>query len=125
MADEDVKVEEKIEKTEEDIRSEGETPTEAEENVEEEDEEAMEYAKLVRHINNSSYRVKVLKDLADGNVKMPRDLAIDCNILPNHISNVLSQLRKLDLLECINPEYKKGRLYRLTDDGKKIIKDLK
>ena len=69
--------------------------------------------------------MNVLKDLSDGDVKMPRDIAIDCNILPNHISNVLTQLRKLDLLECINPEYKKGRLYRLTDDGKNIIKDLK
>lgn len=88
-------------------------------------EDAMEYDDIVRYVNNSSYRVNVLKDLSDGGVKMPRDIASDCNILPNHISNVLTQLRKLDLLECVNPEYKKGRLYRLTDDGKKIIKDIK
>ncbi|WP_405275856.1 transcriptional regulator [Methanobrevibacter sp.] len=88
-------------------------------------EDAMEYDDIVRYVNNSSYRVNVLKDLSDGDVKMPRDIASDCNILPNHISNVLTQLRKLDLLECVNPEYKKGRLYRLTDDGKKIIKDIK
>ena len=88
-------------------------------------EDAMEYDDIVRYVNNSSYRVNVLKDLSDGDVKMPRDIASDCNILPNHISNVLTQLRKLDLLECVNPEYKKGRIYRLTDDGKKIIKDIK
>lgn len=88
-------------------------------------EKSMEYDEIVRYVNNSSYRVNVLKDLSDGEVKMPRDIASDCNILPNHISNVLTQLRKLELLECINPEYKKGRLYRLTDDGKKIIKDIK
>lgn len=87
--------------------------------------EDMEYDELVNFINRSSYRVNVLKDLSDGDVKMPRDIAIDCNILPNHISNVLTQLRKLGLLECINPEYKKGRLYRLSDDGKTILKDLK
>ena len=83
------------------------------------------YDDLVKYINNSSYRVNVLKDLSDGGVKMPRQLAADCNILPNHISNVLTLLKKLGLLECINPEVKKGRLYRLSDDGKKILKDLK
>lgn len=89
------------------------------------DDEVMEYGDLVKVVNRSSYRVNVLKDLSDGDVKMPRDIAIDCNILPNHISNVLTNLRKLGLLECINPEYKKGRLYRLSDEGKNILKDLK
>ena len=80
-----------------------------------------DYDDLVKYINNSSYRVNVLKDLSDGNVKMPRDIAVDCNILPNHISNVLTLLKKLGLLECINPEVKKGRLYRLSEDGKNIL----
>ena len=84
-----------------------------------------DYDDLVKYINNSSYRVNVLKDLSDGNVKMPRDIAVDCNILPNHISNVLTLLKKLGLLECINPEVKKGRLYRLSEDGKNILKYLK
>lgn len=83
------------------------------------------YEDLVKYINNSSYRVNVLKYLSDGNVKMPRDIAKNCNILPNHISNVLTLLRNLGLLECINPEVKKGRLYRLSEDGKNILKDLK
>ena len=84
-----------------------------------------DYDDLVKYINNSSYRVNVLKDLSYGNVKMPMDIAVDCNILPNHISNVLTLLKKLGLLECINPEVKKGRLYRLSEDGKNILKDLK
>ena len=96
-----------------------------EDNMADKKEDAMEYDDIVRYVNNSSYRVNGLKDLSDGDVKMPRDIASDCNILPNHISNVLTQLRKLGLLECINPEYKKGRLYRLSDDGKTILKDLK
>jgi predicted transcriptional regulator len=86
---------------------------------------SMEYDEIVKYVNNSSYRVNVMKDLSDGEVKMPKDIAKDCNILPNHISNVLTQLREKELLECINPEYKKGRLYRLTDDGKNMIKDIK
>ncbi len=84
-----------------------------------------DYDDLVKFINNSSYRVRVLKTLSDGNVKMPKDIAADCHILPNHISNVLTLLKGLGLLECINPEVKKGRLYRLSADGKNILKDLK
>lgn len=89
------------------------------------DNKEMDYDELVRYVNNSSYRVNVLKELSDGDVKMPKEIANNCNILPNHISNVLTQLRKADLIECINPEYKKGRLYRLSEDGKEIIKDVK
>ena len=84
-----------------------------------------DYDDLVKFVNNSSYRVNVLRDLSDGDVKMPKDIAADCNILPNHISNVLTLLKNLGLLECINPEVKKGRLYRLSSEGKDIIKDLK
>ena len=29
-----------------------------------------------------------------------------------------------ELIECINPEAKKGRLYRLTDKGDDIVKNL-
>lgn len=116
--------EETVQQEEQAVEQEEETVQQEEQAVEEE-EEVMEYEDLVRHINKSSYRVNVLKDLSDGDVKMPTELARNCNILPNHISNVLTHLRKLELLECINPEYKKGRLYRLTDDGKEILKDLK
>lgn len=48
---------------------------------------------------------------------MPKDIAQDSGILQNHISTVLSQLKDKNLVECINPDIKKGRLYRLTEDG--------
>lgn len=57
----------------------------------------------------------------DGNVKIPSAIARDSGIRTNHISKVLSELKSHDLVECINPEVRKGRLYRLTDKGKKII----
>ena len=48
----------------------------------------------VKYINRSTYRVKVLKSLK-GDVKMPTEIARDCDILPNHISNVLRELREM------------------------------
>ena len=70
----------------------------------------------VRYVNRSSYRVKVIKSLKD-NPKMPTQIAEDSGILPNHISNVLRQLKEKEIVECINPEVRKGRLYRLSDEG--------
>ena len=89
------------------------------------DDEEMDYEALVRYVNRSTYRVRVLKDLSESNAKIPRDIAHDCDILQNHISNVLTDLRKRGLLEILNPEFHKGRLYRLSDEGRDIIKDLK
>ena len=47
---------------------------------------------VLRYVNKSSYRVKVLKSLGE-DVKMPKEIASDSGILPNHISNVLRQLK--------------------------------
>lgn len=90
---------------------------------EELDEEEMTYEELLNHLNKSTYRLKVLKSLLD-DPKMPKDIAADCGIIQNHISNVLSELKGYDLVVCINPEVKKGRIYRLTEYGEEVCKDL-
>lgn len=77
----------------------------------------------VRFVNKSSYRVKVLKSIND-DVKMPKEIAQDSGILPNHISNVLRQLKEKDIVECLNPEVRKGRLYRLSETGLKVLDEL-
>ena len=61
----------------------------------------------------------------DGEVKIPSEIANDTEIFQNHISNTLKQLKEHELIECINPEVRKGRLYRLTDKGDDLIKNLK
>lgn len=77
----------------------------------------------INYIKKSNYRMRVIKSL-DGKVKMPMEIANDSEIYQNHISNVLRQLREHELVECINPEVKRGRLYRLTDKGKKVTENL-
>ena len=74
----------------------------------------------VEYIKKSQYRTKVLKTLAN-DTKMPSQIAKDTGIVQNHISNTLRQLKDHDLVECINPEVRKGRLYRLTEYGEEII----
>ena len=74
----------------------------------------------VDYVKKSQYRSKILKSLAD-DVKMPSQIAKDTGIVQNHISNSLRQLKEHELIECINPEVRKGRLYRLTENGEKIV----
>lgn len=76
--------------------------------------------KEVGFIISSEYRTKVMKSF-DGKAKIPTQLAKDSGILINHISNTLKQLKDHGLVECINPEVKKGRLYKLTNNGQIII----
>ena len=61
----------------------------------------------------------------DGEVKIPSEIANDAEIYQNHISNILKQLKEHELVECFNPEVQKGRLYRLTDNGDDLVKNLK
>lgn len=77
----------------------------------------------IEFVKKSGYKIKILKSLNNG-VKIPTAIAKDTGILTNHISTILGRLKEHDLIECINPEVRKGRLYRLTDKGKKVVEKL-
>lgn len=77
----------------------------------------------ISYVEISQYRKKVMKSL-EGTVKIPTVIANDSRIRTNHISKVLSELKAHELVECINPEVRKGRLYRLTDKGEKVTENL-
>ena len=83
-----------------------------------------EMLKEMSYVEISKYRTKVMKALED-DVKIPSQIAKDSEIRQNHISKVLSELKAHELVECINPEVRKGRLYRLTDKGEMVSKNLK
>ena len=78
-------------------------------------------AKGVGYVLSSGYRAKVMRTLEDGQYKTPTQIAKDCEIRPNHISNVLRQLKDNNLVVCINEEVRKGRIYTLTKFGVKVM----
>ncbi len=82
-----------------------------------------EMLKEMGYVEISKYRTKVMKALED-NVKIPFQIAKDSEIRQNHISKVLSELKAHELVECINPEVRKARLYRLTDRGNELVKNI-
>lgn len=53
-------------------------------------------------------------------MSFPSKIAKNSGIRLNHISKVLKDLKDNNIVECINPEVRKGKLYRLTDKGEKI-----
>ena len=55
---------------------------------------------------------------------MPTQRAKDAGIRPNHISKVLRELKEVNVAECLDESVRKGRLYRLTDLGSEIAKEL-
>lgn len=82
-----------------------------------------ELLKLTSYVEISKYREKTLKSIGN-NVKTPTNIAKDSNIRTNHISKVLSELKSKEIVECINEEARKGRLYRLTDTGKEVLESI-
>lgn len=82
-----------------------------------------ETLKTYAYINISSYRVKTVKALKN-EVLMPTQIAKDAGIRSNHISKVLRELKEVNVAECLDDSVRKGRLYRLTDLGSEIAKEL-
>ena len=82
-----------------------------------------EMLKEMSYVKISKYRTKVLKSL-HGDVKIPTVIAKDSEIRTNHISKVLAELKAHELVECINPEARKGRLYRKKEKGEEVSKNI-
>lgn len=72
----------------------------------------------------SKHREKIIKNLYKNKFQIPSKIAKETDILPNHISFYLRQLKENDIVKCINEEDHRGRLYKLTDIGLKIAKEL-
>lgn len=82
-----------------------------------------ELLKLTSYVQISKYREKTLKSIGN-DVKIPTKIAKDSGIRTNHISKVLNERKSKEMVECINEEVRKGRLYRLTDTGKDVLANI-
>lgn len=78
---------------------------------------------LVGFVKISKYRVDTLKFIGDG-MKMPVEIGKHLNIRTSHASNILKILSDNELVQCINPDRKKGRLYENTELAKEVLKYL-
>ena len=82
-----------------------------------------EFLELVAYVKASNHRVNILKFI-QYDLKTPKEIGDAIDVRTNHISNLLADLRKHNLVVCATPNVRKGRLYKLTDDGSKVLKYL-
>ena len=78
---------------------------------------------LKSYVEISGYRTNVMKSIGT-ETKIPSVIANESGIIPNHISNVLKDLKEHGLAVCINENARKGRLYRLTNEGLEVLEVL-
>lgn len=79
---------------------------------------------LTEYVKQSLNRTKVLKIIGD-NILKPTDITKKTDIHINNVSRSLKQLKEKGLVDLLNPESKRGRLYQITPEGKKVLENLK
>lgn len=75
------------------------------------------------YVKISKHRKTVFLALKSG-PKMPSEIVQESKMRMDDVSRALRAMNKKGLVECVNPEMKKGRIYTLTDNGKKIINEI-
>lgn len=71
-------------------------------------------------VKSSHHRCSILIVIGN-NIMTPSDISKNTGIRLNHISMLLGELKEQKLIICLNESAKKGRLYQLTELGKKVI----
>jgi len=74
-------------------------------------------------IEMSTHREKVLRELKNS-IKTPSKIGKSVSISTSNVSRALQELQKKELVICINPEKKIGRLYKITDLGKEVLEHI-
>lgn len=75
---------------------------------------------LIGFVIASEYKRKIIEYLAK-DIATPKQISNGTNIRIGHISTYLARLADKDLVICINPTVKMGRLYKLTKKGEKVV----
>ena len=78
----------------------------------------------IAYVLASEHRKNIILFL-DNEYHTPKEIGKAINVKTNHISNLLSQLRKIDLIYCATPNLRKGRLYSLTEEGETVLHYIK
>ena len=74
---------------------------------------------LVSFVTRGSVRRKVLKGLIRPNT--PTELAKTIGVARSAVSRTIQALEKVGLVECLTPDEKMDRYYRISETGKKVL----
>lgn len=82
------------------------------------------FLEQVAYVLASDHRKNIILFMGD-ELYSPKQIGDAINVRTNHISNLLAQLRKYNLVYNTTPRIRKGRLYSLTEDGKRVLEYIK
>ena len=83
-----------------------------------------EFLEKVAYVLASEHRKNIILFM-DDRLASPKQIGDAINVRTNHISNLLAQLRKYNLVYNTTPTIRKGKLYSLTDDGQYVLEYIK
>jgi len=83
-----------------------------------------ELVKGIALITRSKNRKNILIYLEKG-IKTPSQIAKNTNIDNSHVSKYLKSMKEAKLIVCLNEEDTQGRLHKITDLGKEVLKYIK
>ena len=78
---------------------------------------------LLSYVISSSLRFRVLITL-NKRVFTPKQLSEELDVQMSRISTVLKELVEKDLVTCLTPQQRKGKLYAITERGRKLLKEI-
>jgi predicted transcriptional regulator len=75
------------------------------------------------YVKRSKNRKQVVK-LISTSTKTPSEITEELNLRFSLVSAILADLKKENIIICLNENEKKGRIYKLTDVGLDIYDEL-
>jgi predicted transcriptional regulator len=84
----------------------------------------MQDAEKLGFVLAGKHRKRILIKLLDG-PRTPTQLCYELSLLSEQVSRSLKELLAEGLVICLNPQTRKGRLYELTQIGKRIALQIK
>ena len=78
---------------------------------------------ILGFVKISKYRMATMKTIGT-TFKMPSEISRESGLKTSQVSSALLDLKKKNLVVCLNEESKKGRIYRCTDFGLEVLKYL-
>lgn len=82
-----------------------------------------EFYLILGFVKISQYRINTLKSIGE-TLKMPSEIARENNYKTSQVSSALYDLKRKNLVFCVNEEVRKGRLYKCTPLGLKILSQI-
>lgn len=77
----------------------------------------------VSYVLGSPLSKRIMECLGKKSPLTPLQISKETGIARSNISTKLSDLRSRKLVECINPESRKWRFYKITDKGKEVLSE--